>query len=86
MSAIGKITSKGQTTLPIEVRAALGVSAGDRIEYVTEVDGRIIVRKVKSGLESLIGMIKVDRTYSNDEIVDMVRQAREEIGIMRDRP
>lgn len=86
MSAIGKITSKGQTTVPIDVRAALGVNPGDHIEYVTEPDGRITVRKVRSGLEALIGMIKVDRTYSDDEIVQMVRETREEIGLMRDRP
>ncbi len=28
------ITSKGQTTLPKQVREALGVGAGDRVRYV----------------------------------------------------
>ena len=28
------ITSKGQITIPVRVRAALGVDSGDRIEFV----------------------------------------------------
>ena len=86
MSVVGKITSKGQTTVPVEIRQALGVQSGDHIEYVTEPDGRIVLRKAKSGFESLIGLIKVDRSYSNDEIVQMVHEAREEMGKMRGRP
>jgi AbrB family looped-hinge helix DNA binding protein len=32
--AAATITSKGQITIPVKVRAALGVEAGDRIEFV----------------------------------------------------
>jgi AbrB family looped-hinge helix DNA binding protein len=32
--AASTITSKGQITIPVKVRAALGVEAGDRIEFV----------------------------------------------------
>ena len=35
-----KITSKGQITLPKEVRKTLGVAAGDRLAY--EVDGNTV--------------------------------------------
>ena len=33
------VTSRGQTTLPKAVRAALGVKPGDRIRYVVLEDG-----------------------------------------------
>jgi antitoxin PrlF len=33
-------TSKGQITIPAEVRAALGVDAGDRVEFVEVAPGR----------------------------------------------
>ncbi|GAA1727120.1 AbrB/MazE/SpoVT family DNA-binding domain-containing protein [Isoptericola hypogeus] len=33
------ITSKGQITIPIAVRKALGLSAGDRVEFVELPDG-----------------------------------------------
>ena len=40
MSLQSKITSKGQTTVPIEVRHALGLKPGDRIAYVIG-DGKV---------------------------------------------
>jgi antitoxin PrlF len=46
-----KITAKGQTTIPIEVREFLGLEAGDRIGYEI-VDGKVtIVPKNRSALE-----------------------------------
>ncbi len=85
MGHYAKLTSKGQTTIPAEIRAELGVGPGDRVEYVKLPDGQIVVRKAKSGLESLRGIIKLDRPTSTDEIVAMVRQARGEMGMRHDR-
>jgi antitoxin PrlF len=41
-----KITSKGQVTIPKEVREKLNVQEGDHIAFV-EVDGQIIVQKAE---------------------------------------
>ena len=37
------ISSKGQVTVPLEIRRRLGVKAGDRIEFVLD-NGRITIR------------------------------------------
>lgn len=37
------ISSKGQVTVPIEVRHRLGLKEGDRVEFVFE-DGRTVLR------------------------------------------
>jgi antitoxin PrlF len=37
------ITSKGQTTIPKEIRDHLHLKPGDRIEFVTDEDGRVVV-------------------------------------------
>jgi antitoxin PrlF len=37
------ISSKGQVTVPIEVRHRLGLKAGDRVDFVYE-DGRTVLR------------------------------------------
>ena len=38
------LTSKGQTTIPKDVRAAANLKAGDRIHFTVLEDGTIIVR------------------------------------------
>jgi antitoxin PrlF len=37
------ISSKGQVTVPLEIRKRLGLKAGDRVEFVVE-DSRTILR------------------------------------------
>ncbi|HEV2398610.1 MAG TPA: AbrB/MazE/SpoVT family DNA-binding domain-containing protein [Candidatus Sulfotelmatobacter sp.] len=41
------ISSKGQVTIPQEIRNHLGVTAGDRINFVIE-DGAVVVRPARS--------------------------------------
>ena len=47
MIAVGKITSKGQTTIPQDVRAALHVAPGDLIAGEVGPDGTATVRRVQ---------------------------------------
>jgi antitoxin PrlF len=47
MPAISKITAKGQTTVPQEVRAALKSKPGDLIAWDVEADGRVAVRRIQ---------------------------------------
>lgn len=47
MIAVAKITAKGQTTIPQDVRAALHVSAGDLIAWEVGADGTATVRRVQ---------------------------------------
>jgi AbrB family looped-hinge helix DNA binding protein len=46
MLVVAKITSKGQTTIPKEVRAALHISPGDLIAWDIGADGTATVRRV----------------------------------------
>ena len=47
MSVIAKITSKGQTTIPQEVRLALKVQAGDSLVWEIAPDGSARVRRAQ---------------------------------------
>lgn len=47
MSAISKITAKGQTTVPQEVRAALQSKPGDLLAWEVDTNGRVAVRRVQ---------------------------------------
>ncbi len=47
MIAVAKITAKGQTTSPQDVRAALKVVPGDLISWDVGADGTATVRRVQ---------------------------------------
>lgn len=52
-----KVTSKGQVTLPKQLRESLSIRAGDRIEFSLEPSNKISIRK-KRTLGSSAGCAK----------------------------
>jgi antitoxin PrlF len=52
------ITSKGQVTIPLQVRNAMGVGAGDRIDFVRMADGSYAVVPASHSVRSLKGIIR----------------------------
>lgn len=48
MIAIAKVTAKGQTTIPQDVRNALKVAPGDLIAWEVGPDGKATVRRVQA--------------------------------------
>jgi len=51
------ITSKGQITLPKEIREHLHVAEGDRVEFVIEAGGAVGVRPVTGSFRDLLGCV-----------------------------
>ncbi len=47
MSTIAKITSKGQTTIPVEIRESLNFKPGDLLEWEVSTDGSAKVRRIQ---------------------------------------
>ena len=43
--SIGSVTTKGQVTIPKEIREALGLKEGDRVVFMIEGE-RVVIRKV----------------------------------------
>lgn len=63
------VTSKGQVTLPKDVRTALGVGPGDRVEFVRMEDGNFAVIPATQSVRSLKGMIaRPARTVTLEEM------------------
>jgi len=52
------LTSKGQITIPKEIREALGVKAGDRLGFHVTNDGTIIIVAKTVNLADLQGAIR----------------------------
>jgi antitoxin PrlF len=59
MSHFSTITSKGQLTVPQEIRKRLGLETGDRVEFVVE-EGRTVIRPARGEVnpfEKYIGIL-----------------------------
>jgi antitoxin PrlF len=54
--AAATLTSKGQITIPVKVRTALGVDAGDRIEFVETEKGHFAIVAATRSVRELNGL------------------------------
>lgn len=52
------ITSKGQVTIPAEVRQRMGLDAGDRIEFVELESGGYAIKPAIDDVRSLKGLLR----------------------------
>lgn len=52
------LTSKGQITVPLSVRTALGLDTGDRVEFVETGDGQFSIVAATQPVQALKGMIR----------------------------
>ena len=67
--ATATISSKGQVTLPREVRAALGVSTGDRLDFVRLEDGTYAIVPASHSIRALKGLLpRRERAVSLEEM------------------
>lgn len=51
------LTSKGQTTIPKDVREHLGLHAGDRLEFVLTEDKTVLLRPATRAVTDLKGFL-----------------------------
>jgi AbrB family looped-hinge helix DNA binding protein len=55
--ALATLTSKGQLTIPKEIREALKLKAGDKIEVILKKDREAVLRPVSTGIDDLFGRL-----------------------------
>ena len=77
-----RVMSKGQVTIPKNIRAALGVSTGDRVTFIVE-DGT--VRVINSAIyamqkfqEQMKGQTAQAGLSSEDDVAEWITQSRRE--------
>ena len=75
---VSTLTSKGQVTIPAEVRRHLGVGQGDKLSFVIADDGRIEVKVPKySDVASLAGAAgTLEEAMSWDRMREIAREDR----------
>jgi antitoxin PrlF len=55
------VTSKGQITIPLKVRQALSVDAGDRVEFVEHEPGQFLLLAANRSVKDLKGLFAPPR-------------------------
>ena len=71
------VTSKGQITIPAPVRIALGLDAGDRVEFVEIEKGRFAIVPATVPLSGLKGIIrKPEKPVSIEDMDTAIAQGR----------
>lgn len=54
---VSTVSSKGQVTIPADVRRHLGVGTSDKVTFVISDDGRVELRPVRYTLAAVLGSI-----------------------------
>ena len=69
------LTSKGQTTIPKDVRQHLGLNAGDRIEFVLTEDNTVLLKPATRAVTDLKGFLpKPPKPVSLDAMQAAIRK------------
>jgi antitoxin PrlF len=66
------LTSKGQVTIPSEVRKRLGLHPGDPVAFIVEGDTVRLVRR-ESSIEAAFGLIKSETSLSVEDMDRVIR-------------
>lgn len=65
------LTSKGQVTIPADIRKAMGLSAQDRVVFTRLDDGTTIMRAKTRSIVDLKGLLKRGKGAAKVKIEDM---------------
>lgn len=90
--ATARITSKGQVTIPVEVRRTLGAEEGDDLVFTVSHEGEATIRVIKRrGLTELYGILPATRPYPGkekvrEEVRDAVGRAAAQPAKRKDQP
>ena len=56
--SLATITSKGQVTIPIDVRKSLKLETGDKIEITVTKEGEAVLRLISKKVDEVFGKLK----------------------------
>ncbi len=83
---IAKVTSKGQITIPVEIRKKLNLKNGDKVVFIEDQDKVYIINAAKAAFMNLqkafAGEAERAGIYSEEDVVNIVAEVREELKDM----
>ena len=80
---LAKVTSKGQITIPIEIRRKLGLKEGDKVLFIEEGDKIMIMNSTLIALqkaqEAFAGEAEAAGLQNEEDVICMINEIRKEI-------
>lgn len=79
---LAKVTSKGQVTIPIEIRKKLGIKNGDKVLFMED-SGRIYMMNssmdaLREAQSAFVGEAERAGLKNDDDVMAMIKELREE--------
>ncbi|MCG8500114.1 MAG: AbrB/MazE/SpoVT family DNA-binding domain-containing protein [Firmicutes bacterium] len=80
---VAKISSKGQITIPVEIRKKLGLKEGDKVVFVEQNNNVILLNSnqlaFKEFQKEMEGEAEKADIKTEQDVVDMVKEVRKQI-------
>ena len=82
---LAKVTSKGQVTIPVEIRRKLGIKNGDKLLFIEE-SGRIYMMNssmdaLREAQRAFAGEAERFGLKNDDDVMAMIKELREESAV-----
>lgn len=77
-----KVTSKGQVTIPKQIRAVLSIKTGDEVSFDVRA-GKVVLKKKPASPQNFrryVGYLSHLKGKRPDDIIDELRGATDDIG------
>ena len=79
---LAKVTSKGQVTIPVEIRRKLGIKNGDKVLFIEE-SGRVYMMNssmdaLREAQRAFAGEAERVGIKDDDDVMAMIKELREE--------
>jgi AbrB family looped-hinge helix DNA binding protein len=69
------VTTKGQVTIPVELRERFGIKPGDRVGFVEEGE-RIVLQRQETAIEAVFGIVKASKGVTLDQMEGAIAAGR----------
>lgn len=74
--SLAVVTSKGQVTIPKDIRQFLNFNVGDKIEALATKNGEVIIRPISKTVDEVFGLLKCSgqKSISVEEMNEGIEQ------------
>jgi AbrB family looped-hinge helix DNA binding protein len=76
--ATSTVTSKGQVTIPAEIRRYLGIEPADKVAFVIDGAGKVEIRPAKYTIETIRGIVPALPDREAGDFRAQIEEATEE--------